>query len=134
MCCVVQKRHKKDKSRKRALLKSQLNQEGKDSLKPETGTDLSDPGLSWPGSDSELQVKKASAPPWVHRLVPVGQTAAATPEANDEQQPPSSTQNLHLRNNPRTLPPVRERIQRRHTQEEHHPFKHKLDLKVKVNF
>lgn len=72
------------------------------------------------------RLNKTSAPPQLHRLVPVGQIIAAAPEAKDEQQPPRTAQSLHLRNNLM----VWERIQRRHTQEELYPFKYKLDQKV----
>lgn len=93
----------------------------------EADTDLR--GLSWRGSDSDLQVKKASAPPQVHLLVPVSQTLAAAPEAKEDQQPPRSAQTIHLRKKP-----VWGMIQRRHTQEEHRTSKCKLDLKVRRQF
>lgn len=110
---------------KRTPLKSQMNQDGK-------GSDLSDPGLSWPDSDSDRQVKKeASAPPQIHRRVPVGRTLAAAP---DDQQPPSSAQTFHLRKRPLVFAPFWERGQRRHTQEEHRNSKYELDLKVRHQF
>ncbi|XP_044052082.1 uncharacterized protein LOC122876167 [Siniperca chuatsi] len=90
--------------------------------------DLSDCGLSWPGSDSDLHVKKVSAPPHVHRLVPVGQTLAAAPEAKDDQQPPRSAQTLHLRN--KSFEPV---SQGDDTEEEHHTSQYKLDLKTGID-
>ncbi|XP_031156732.1 uncharacterized protein LOC116050645 isoform X3 [Sander lucioperca] len=135
---VSKKKLKQDKSRKRALLKqtfvkSPLNQEGKGSLKSEGDTDLSDPGFPRTGSDSDHQVKKASAPSQVPRLVPVGQTLAAAPEAKDDQQPPRSAQTLLLRNKPMVFEPLWERIQRKHTQEEHHTSKYKLDQKTGID-
>lgn len=113
------------------FVKSQLNQEGKGSMKSEADTDLSDPGFPRTGSDSDHQVKKASAPSQVHCLVPVGQTLAAAPEAKDDQQPLRSAQTLLLRNKPMVFEPLWERIQRKHTQEEHHTSKYKLDQKVR---
>ncbi|XP_078105798.1 uncharacterized protein LOC144517581 [Sander vitreus] len=135
---VSKKKLQQDKSRKRALLrqtfvKSQLNQEGKGSPKSEADTDLSDPGFPRTGSDSDHQVKKASAPSQVPRLVPVGQTLAAAPEAKVDQQPPRSAQTLLLRNKPMVFEPLWERIQRKHTQEEHHTSKYKLDQKTGID-
>nr|XP_020454915.1 uncharacterized protein LOC109959689 [Monopterus albus] len=128
------KKLKQDKSKKRALMKRtpmkcQLKQEGKCSLKSKVDIDLSDPGLPWPGSDSDFQVKKASAPPWIHRLVPVDQTPSAVLEAKNDQQPPrQSAQTLNLRNKPGVSEPVRERMQRRPSQDEHHKSKYKTGI------
>ncbi|KAM7392093.1 hypothetical protein PAMP_022728 [Pampus punctatissimus] len=121
---VIKKKLKQDKARKRfplkrTSLKSQLNQERRSSLKSEVDTDPSDPGWSCPGPHSNLQC---------HR--PVGQTLAAAPEAKDDQQPPSSVRTPCPRNRPVVLQPFCERIQRRHTRDEHRTSKHKLDMKT----
>ncbi|XP_034727707.1 uncharacterized protein LOC117944735 [Etheostoma cragini] len=131
---VSKKKLKQDNSRKRALLKqtsvkSQLNQEGKGYLKSEA----SDAGFPRSGSDSDHQVKKASSPSQVAHLVPVCQTLAAAPEAKDEKEPPRSAKTLQLRNKPMVFDPLWERIQRKHTQEEHHTSKYKLDQKTRID-
>ncbi|XP_042278309.1 uncharacterized protein LOC121904567 isoform X2 [Thunnus maccoyii] len=130
------KKLKQDKARKRVLLKqtslkSQLNQEGKGWLKVDT--DPSDPGRSWPGPHSDLQVKKVPAAPQCHNLVPVGQTLVTAPEAKGNQQPPRSAQTLRPRKKQVVLQPVCEGMQKRHTRDEHRTFKHKLDMKAGID-
>ncbi|KAE8291624.1 hypothetical protein D5F01_LYC08980 [Larimichthys crocea] len=60
----------------------------------------------------------------VHRLVSVGHSLATAPD--DQQALRSAQTSLHLRNNPRVIQPVTERIQQRRTQEQHHTSKYKL--------
>ncbi|XP_032371767.1 uncharacterized protein LOC116689338 [Etheostoma spectabile] len=104
-------------------------EEGKGYLKSEA----SDAGFPGIGSDSDHQVKKDSAPSQVPHLVHVGETLAAAPEAKDDKQPPRSAQTLQLRNKPMVFEPLWERIQRKHTQEEHHTSKYKLDQKTIID-
>lgn len=129
---------KQDRARRRVplkltYLKHQLTQEGKGSIKSKVEAD---PGWSRLGLHADLQVKKIPASPRCDQLVSEGQTPAAAPEAKDEQQqPPRSTRSLRLRNKPvLLLQPACERMQRRHTRDQHHTSKHKLDVKVRLIF
>ncbi|CAK6959675.1 uncharacterized protein LOC127375919 [Scomber scombrus] len=125
----------KDKVRRRVplkltSLKHQLTQEGKGCVKSKVEAD---PGWSRLGPHADLQVKKIPASPQCHQLVPVDQTPAAALEAKDEQQPPRSARSLRPRNKPVLLQPACERMQRRHTRDQHHTSKHKLDVKTDMD-
>lgn len=106
--------------KKQTHLKCQSHQEGKSSLGSKPNSDLSDPG-----SNSDIQLKKAFAHLQVQHLVPVLKTLPVAPKAKDaasQVNPNPQLQNKAV---------VWERMHSRSTQDKHNTFKHKLDLKVR---
>lgn len=90
-----------------------------------------EPGLAQPSPDHDLQLEKTSASPQDHHLDPVDQTVVPAPVSKDGPQPPRSAHALLLRNKPVVFHPSWERMHRRHTQDDHHVCKYKVDMKVR---
>lgn len=134
--CVLKKRLTRQKSREwvqfhRTRLMSPLMEEERGSLSSGPGADLPDPGSAWASPNSDLQVGEATVSPRDSLLVPVDQSLRAAPEAEDGGRLPRTASTFHVTTKPVVFHPVWERMQRRHTPEDHPAYKYKLDTKVR---
>ncbi|XP_029916939.1 uncharacterized protein LOC115365877 [Myripristis murdjan] len=132
------KRLTREKSREwvqfhRTHLMSPLMEEERGSLSSGPGADLPDPGSAWASPNSDLQVGEATVSPRDSLLVPVDQSLRAVPEAENGGRLPRTASTFHVTTKPVVFHPVWERMQRRHTPEDHPAYKYKLDTKTAVD-